>query len=68
MVYEKIKEPEPVYTAAIKLIQLRRKTFERLKQHNRYYHSEDSISNSFDNIITTLMDFYEKNHNKYEIK
>ena len=44
----------------IKLIQVNRKTFDRLVEHNRYFHPRDNNGNSF-GIIATLMDFYEKN-------
>ena len=45
----------------IKLIRLRMKTYQKLREHNRYFHPRDNNRNSFDGIIATLMDFYEKN-------
>ena len=53
-----------IHEEPFKLIQVNVKTFERLKEHNRYF-SPDSNGNSFDKIIITLMDFYEENKNKY---
>ncbi|HLN33968.1 MAG TPA: hypothetical protein VK250_01650 [Nitrososphaeraceae archaeon] len=56
--FEQQREIEPQF----KLIQLKRETFLRLREHNRYYnHDDDDNTISFDDIIVILIDFYENN-------
>ena len=56
--FEQQREIEPQF----KLIQLKRETFLRLREHNRYYnHDDDDNTISFEDIIVILIDFYENN-------
>lgn len=58
-----IKERKLFEQKPIKLIQLNVKTFERLKEHGRYYnHDEEGNVSSVDELITRLINFYEENY------
>ena len=61
--YKRLPEPEPKYDPQMELIQIKRETYQRLKEHGRYYNfDEEGNSNSVDEIITKLIDFYEHNY------
>jgi len=52
----------PIIEKQVKIMQIKQETWERLRNHSMYYCGENN-TNSYDEIIIKLLDFYEEQYN-----
>jgi hypothetical protein len=51
-----------VNVEVFKIMQIKQKTYSRLKNHSIYY--SHTMGNTYDDIIIKVLDYYEKNYNE----